>query len=95
VTEAAGTTTPSSKPGEALHTLRCFLSFGNWERLRKGQLEEHTVQAHALTRVTDAAIVWNTVYITTVLNSCGRKGTRYTTRMWRPSRPRAMSTLSA
>jgi TnpA family transposase len=64
--------------GELLHALRRFLFFGNWGRLRKAQEEEQTTQAQALTLVTNAVIVWNTVYMAAVLDELRAEG--YTVR---------------
>ncbi len=53
--------------GELLHALRRFVFFGNWGRLRQSEEEEHTTQAQVLLLVTNAVIVWNTVYMAAVL----------------------------
>lgn len=60
--------------GELLHALRRFLFFGNLGRLRKGQQEEHTTQAQSLTLVTNAVVVWNTVYMAAVLDELRAEG---------------------
>jgi TnpA family transposase len=60
--------------GEALHALRRFLFFGNLGRLRKGEEEEHTTQAQVLTLVTNAVVVWKTVYMTAALDELRAEG---------------------
>jgi TnpA family transposase len=60
--------------GESLHALRRFLFFGNLGRLRKGEEEAHTTQAQVLTLVTNAVVVWNTVYMTAVLDELRAEG---------------------
>ena len=60
--------------GELVHALRRFLFFGNWGRLRQSQEEEHTTQAQALTLVTNAVVVWNTVYMAAVLEELRAEG---------------------
>lgn len=60
--------------GEALHGLRRFLFFGNLGRLRKGEEEEQTTQAQVLTLVTNAVVVWNTVYMTAALDELRTEG---------------------
>lgn len=60
--------------GEQLHALRRFLFFGNWGRLRKGHEEAQTTQAQALTLVTDCVVVWNTVYMSAVLDQLRQQG---------------------
>jgi hypothetical protein len=54
--------------------LRRFLFFGNLGRLRKGEEDEHTTQAQVLTLVTNAVVVWNTVYMTAVLDELRAEG---------------------
>jgi TnpA family transposase len=60
--------------GEELHKLRRFLFFGNLGRLRKGEEEEQTTQAQSLTLVTNAVVVWNTVYMAAVLDELRAEG---------------------
>jgi TnpA family transposase len=60
--------------GEGLHALRRFLFLGNWGRLRKGQPEEHALQALMLTLVTNAVVVWNTRYMAAVLDTLRAEG---------------------
>lgn len=52
--------------GEALHDLRQWLLFADEGQLKKSQLQEQANQASALTLVTNAIIVWNTVYMQAV-----------------------------
>jgi TnpA family transposase len=47
--------------GEALHDLRQWLLFAGEGQLKKSQRQEQANQASALTLVTNAIIVWNTV----------------------------------
>lgn len=49
--------------GEALHALRRFLFFANEGSLRKRFPEEQTTQAQCLNLVTNAIVLWNTVYL--------------------------------
>jgi TnpA family transposase len=60
--------------GESLHSLRRFLFFGNLGRLRKGEEEEQTTQAQVLTLVTNAVVVWNTVYMSAALEELRAEG---------------------
>lgn len=60
--------------GERLHDLRRFLFFANQGQLRRSQAEDMTAQAHCLTLVTNAVVVWNTVYMTEVLDQMQREG---------------------
>jgi len=49
--------------GEALHALRRFLFFANEGKIRRKQGEEQTNQATCLNLITNAVVVWNTVYM--------------------------------
>lgn len=60
--------------GESLHALRRFLMFARGGELRKRDPEELTDQSHCLTLVTNAVILWNTVYMAAVLDELKRKG---------------------
>ena len=55
--------------GEALHALRRLLFFGNEGKIRGKQEEAQTNQAGCLNLLTNAAIVWNTVYMAKVLEA--------------------------
>jgi TnpA family transposase len=54
--------------GEGLHYLREFIFFANRGQLRKRKTEEQVNQANCLTLVTNAVIVWNTRYMSEVLD---------------------------
>lgn len=60
--------------GEALHSLREFLLFANKGTLRKKQEEELRNQASCLNLMTDAVIVWNTVYMAAVVEQLRAEG---------------------
>ena len=60
--------------GEALHYLRQFIFFANEGKIRKHQIEEQMNQAGCLNLVTNAVIVWNTVYINAVVNQLKEEG---------------------
>jgi len=60
--------------GEALHDLRKFLRFANEGVIRKSSLDEHTQQANCLTLLTNAVIVWNTRYITAIIDQLRTEG---------------------
>jgi TnpA family transposase len=49
---------------EALHNLRAHLMVANKGQLRRKRSEELTHQASCLNLVTNAVILWNTVYMT-------------------------------
>jgi TnpA family transposase len=49
--------------GESLHSLRKFLFFANEGNIRKRFPEEQQTQANCLNLVTNAIVVWNTVYL--------------------------------
>ena len=49
--------------GEALHDLRAFLMFAREGQIKLSQLENQENQANCLTLVTNAVIIWNTVYM--------------------------------
>ena len=52
--------------GEALHSLRSAISIANKGQLRRKQEEALTNQAGCLNLVTNAVILWNTVYMAAV-----------------------------
>jgi TnpA family transposase len=60
--------------GESLHALRRFLFFANEGEIRRGQEEGQANQASCLNLVTNAVIVWNTVYIQAVLDQLRAEG---------------------
>jgi TnpA family transposase len=60
--------------GEGLHALREFIFYANRGQLRKHALEEQADQANCLTLVTNAVVVWNTVYMTAVLEQLKAEG---------------------
>ena len=49
--------------GESLHNLRKFLFFANEGNIRKRFPEEQQTQANCLNLVTNAIVLWNTVYL--------------------------------
>jgi len=53
--------------GEAIHDLRQWLFFAEEGQIKKSQLQDQTNQASALTLVTNAIIVWNTVYMHAII----------------------------
>jgi TnpA family transposase len=60
--------------GEALHALRDFLFFGNKGKVRRKQEDDQLHQANCLNLLTNAVVVWNTVYIAAVLEQLRAKG---------------------
>lgn len=60
--------------GEALHDLRQWLMFADEGQLKKSQPQEQANQASALTLVTNAIIVWNTVYMQAVIDQLKQEG---------------------
>jgi TnpA family transposase len=60
--------------GEALHDLRQWLLFADEGQLKRSQLQEQANQASALTLVTNAIIVWNTVYMQAVIDQLKQEG---------------------
>ncbi|MEE8056983.1 MAG: Tn3 family transposase, partial [Pseudomonadales bacterium] len=54
--------------GEAVHDLRQWLFFAQEGQIKKSQLEDQANQASALTLVTNAIIVWNTVYMHEIID---------------------------
>jgi len=60
--------------GEELHQLRSFIAYGNRGVLQKAQPEEHADQAACLNLVTNAVVVWNTVYMQAVIKRLRKEG---------------------
>lgn len=60
--------------GEAVHALRRFLFFANQGRVRKKLLDEQTNQASCLNLLTNAVILWNTVYIDAIVKETRKEG---------------------
>ena len=60
--------------GEALHDLRAFLMVANKGQLRQSRGEALTHQALCLNLVTNAVIVWNTVYMAAVVEQLKHEG---------------------
>lgn len=60
--------------GEALHAVRRFLVFGNLARLGPKDVDALANQAACLNLVTNAVVLWNTVYMARVLDHRRRRG---------------------
>jgi TnpA family transposase len=60
--------------GEALHDLRAYLMIANKGQLRRKRGEDLVNQASCLNLVTNAVIVWNTVYMTEAVAQLKREG---------------------
>jgi len=60
--------------GEALHALRRYLMFANEGKVKRRQKDEQTNQAACLNLVTNAIIVWNTVYMSKALEQLRVEG---------------------
>src|SRR5262245_775422 len=60
--------------GEALHDLRAYLMIANKGQLRRNRGDELANQASCLNLVTNAIIVWNTVYMTEAVAQLKREG---------------------
>jgi len=60
--------------GEALHDLRAYLMIANKGQLRRKRGEELANQASCLNLVTNAVILWNTVYMTAVIEQLKQEG---------------------
>lgn len=63
--------------GEALHFLRRFLFFANQGKIRRKQEEQQLNQATCLNLLTNAVIVWNTVYMNAVLKQLAEEGMQF------------------
>ena len=64
--------------GEAIHSLRKFLFFANEGNIRKRFPEEQQTQANSLNLVTNAIIVWNTVYLQAAVEQLKSEGVEVT-----------------
>ena len=62
--------------GESLHALRDFLFGGDKGVIRRKQYEAQTNQAMCLNVVTNAVVIWNTVYMQAVLDQLRAEGYR-------------------
>jgi Tn3 transposase DDE domain-containing protein len=62
--------------GESLHALRDFLFMGDKGVIRRKQYEAQTNQALCLNVVTNAVIIWNTVYMQAALDQLRGEGYR-------------------
>jgi TnpA family transposase len=60
--------------GEALHMLRNFLFFAHQGKIRRKQEEEMSLAAGCLNLITNAVIVWNTVYMNAAIQQLKSKG---------------------
>jgi TnpA family transposase len=60
--------------GEALHDLRAYLMIANKGQLRRKRGDELVNQASCLNLVTNAVILWNTVYMAEVVEQLKREG---------------------
>jgi TnpA family transposase len=60
--------------GEALHDLRAYLMVANKGHLRRKRGEELAHQASCLNLVTNAVILWNTVYMTAAVEQLKQEG---------------------
>ncbi len=60
--------------GEALHDLRAYLMLANKGQLRRHRGEELVHQASCLNLVTNAVILWNTMYMAAVVEQLQREG---------------------
>ena len=60
--------------GKTLHALWEFLFFANKGTIRRKQEEEQTNQAGCLHLLTNAVVVWNTVYMAAAIEQLKREG---------------------
>jgi Tn3 transposase DDE domain len=60
--------------GEALHALRGFLFVANEGKIRRHYDEEQLNQVSCLNLVTNAVVLWNTVYMSAVLDQLRSEG---------------------
>lgn len=60
--------------GESIHALRRFLLFARQGELRKRQPEDLDHQSDCLTLMTNAVIIWNTIYIAAALDYLKQAG---------------------
>src|SRR4029077_8601342 len=64
----------ADQQGRALHALRGFLFLANEGKIRRRHYEEQLNQASCLNLVTNAVVLWNTVYMSAVLDQLKAKG---------------------
>jgi TnpA family transposase len=64
--------------GEALHTLRQFLFFLNESKIRIADPEDQQLQADCLNLMTNAVILWNTVYMWKAIEQLKNDGYAFT-----------------
>ena len=67
--------------GEALHALRGFLFVANEGKIRRHSNEERLNQVSCLDLVTNAVVLWNTVYMDAVLDQLRSDGNNITSMM--------------
>lgn len=60
--------------GESIHSLRRFLMFARQGELRQRKQEDLANQSSCLTLVTNAVVVWNSIYIAAILEYLKREG---------------------
>jgi TnpA family transposase len=60
--------------GEALHDLRAYLMIANKGQLRRKRGDERVNQASCLNPITNAVILWNTVYMAEAIAQLKREG---------------------
>ena len=60
--------------GEALHDLRAYLMIANKGQLRRKRGDELVNQASCLNLITNAVILWNTVYMAEAIAQLKREG---------------------
>ncbi len=60
--------------GELLHDLRRFLFFGGDSKIRRKQQEEQQHQAACLNMLTNAVVVWTTVYVQEAIDQMRSNG---------------------
>ncbi len=60
--------------GEALHALRRFLVIAPEGKIRRKDEEQQNHQAGCLNLLTNAVVVWNTVYMQAVIEQLRREG---------------------
>lgn len=60
--------------GESLHHLRGFLYFANEGKMMKSQIEDQANQVSCLTLLANAVIIWNTRYISRIVEQLKNEG---------------------
>jgi TnpA family transposase len=60
--------------GESLHSLRRFLFFANEGKIRQSRDEAQVNQVGCLNLVTNAAVLWTTVYLQAIIKQLRREG---------------------